>query len=215
MIPFLLTLLKYTITIYRTVWAAFWFWLKLIISLKEWVFTQNPAYTRRTLNTAFGKDQCTIEWHVKDLKISCLKNPVVESELTTLNKYYGKTAPLSTITYELVHDYLEMRIDYSEKSKFIITMYDYINKILESLLDDVHGISATSVRNHIFKIDKTNTDKLDETISDLFHHYTTQLLFLSKWTRADPQTAMAFLCTSTRLPGRDDYKKLTCVTTYL
>ena len=61
-------------------------------------------------------------------------------------------------------------------------MYYYINKILlESLSDDMWGTSAAPMRSYLFKVDKTNTDKLDTAMSDLFYHYSTvQILFLSK-----------------------------------
>jgi len=42
-----------------------------------------------------------------------------------------------------------------------------------------------------------------------------KLLYLSKRTRQDIQTAVAFLCTRVREPDTDDYKKLTKVMQYI
>uniref|UniRef100_A0A7S4ALR7 Uncharacterized protein n=1 Tax=Pseudo-nitzschia australis TaxID=44445 RepID=A0A7S4ALR7_9STRA len=87
-------------------------------------------------------------------------------------------------------------------------MFDYINEILNGLPDDVCGTAATPGQPHLFKVDETNTDKLDTETADLFHHYTAQLLFLSKGAGPNIQTAVAFLCTRVREPDIDDYKKL-------
>ena len=49
----------------------------------------------------------------------------------------------------------------------------------------------------------------------LFHHLVAKLLYLSKHTRQDIKTAVAFLCTRVREPDTDDYKKLMKVMQYL
>ena len=66
--------------IYGTVRAAHLFWLELNSSMKKWGFTQN-SYSRCTMNQMFRKDQCTIQWHIHDLKISYRNKAVVESIL--------------------------------------------------------------------------------------------------------------------------------------
>ena len=107
-----------------------------------------------------------------------------------------------------------MRIDFSSKDKVIFTMYEYINSILDTLPDDMKGFSATPARQHLFKVND-ECAKLDVATSELFHHYTAQLLFLAKRARPDLQTAVAFLCTRVTFPDTDDYKKLACVMKYL
>ena len=75
--------------------------------------------------------------------------------------------------------------------------------------------SAAPALSHLFKMDEANIDRLDTATSDLFHHCTTQLLFLSKHaSRLDIQTAVAFFCTRVRSPDTDDYKKLAYVMKY-
>ena len=66
----------------------------------------------------------------------------------------------------------------------------------------------------MFKVNSDAT-KLDDKTADLFHHYTAQLLFLSKQARPDLQTAIGFLCTRIMAPDVDDYKKLASVMKYL
>jgi len=49
---------------------------------------------------------------------------------------------------------------------------------------------------------------LDEDKAQLFHHLVAKLLYLSRRSRQDIQTAVAFLCTRVQSPDTDDYKKL-------
>ena len=57
--------------------------------------------------------------------------------------------------------------------------------------------------------------KLGDKTAYLFHHYTAQLLFLSKRATPDLQTAISFLCTQIMAPDIDNYKKLANVMKYL
>jgi hypothetical protein len=70
-------------------------------------------------NTTIEEKQCTIVWHVHNLKILHVNRKVVTTILNLLDGKYGqeivgdKRAPL-TITQGKVHDYLGMTLDYSE-----------------------------------------------------------------------------------------------------
>ena len=86
--------------------------------------------------------QCTILWHVDDIKIYRLDPAVVESILALLNKRYGKEAPL-VVTRGKVHDYLGMTLNFSVEGKIKINMQDYIKDMLEDLPKDMNGESAT------------------------------------------------------------------------
>jgi len=59
------------------------------------------------------------------------------------------------------------------------------------------------------------TQKLDEDRAQLFHHLVAKLLYLSRRSRQDIQTAVEFLCTRVQSPDEDDYKKLARVMKYL
>ena len=56
--------------------------------------------------------QCTIVWHVDDLKISHVNKKVVTKVIDLLKKEFGKEAPL-TVTRGKIHEYLGIKIDYS------------------------------------------------------------------------------------------------------
>ena len=57
-----------------------------------------------------------------------------------------------TITRGKVHKYLGMTIDYSSPGKVIFSMIDYIGKILDYILEDMKGGSATPAAHHLFDI---------------------------------------------------------------
>ena len=162
----------------------------------------------------FSKNQCTIQWYVDDLKISCQYESIIDSVQAKLSAHYGKIA-LLTVTWGIVHDYLGMRTHFSTKEKAFINMYDYINGVIDSMSDDMCRTAATQPQSHLFKVDKINTNKTDTGTADLFHYYIAKLLFFSKCSRPDIQTAVAFICTRVQEPDTDNYNKLVCVMKYL
>ena len=86
--------------------------------------------------------------------------------------------------------------------------------MLEELPTNMEGTTTTPASSHLFNTDP-GCKKLCEEQGQLFHHLVAKLLYLSKRTRQDIQTAVAFLCTRVREPDTDDYKKLTKVMQYI
>jgi hypothetical protein len=76
------------------------------------------------------------------------------------------------------------------------------------------GEAASPAANHLFTINQEPV-LLNEENSEMFHHHTAKLLFLSKIARPDIQTAVAFLTTRVRLPDEGDCKKLARCMKYL
>jgi hypothetical protein len=67
-------------------------------------------FTPLVLINGINGKQCTILWHVDDLKISHVDKEVVEYILRMLNERYGKEVPL-TVTRGKVHEYLGIVFD--------------------------------------------------------------------------------------------------------
>lgn len=190
--------------LYGTLKVALLFWKLLSKTLQQWGFIVNP-YDSCVVNKQINGSQCTILWHVDDLKISHREPNVVTSVIKRLNDEFGDKAPL-TVTRGKVHKYLGMTIDYSVPDKVVmISMKDYIKSMLDALSDDMNGESATPAGNHLFQVNE-NGVKLDEDKAIMFHHNTAKLLFLCKLTRPDIQPPVAFLCTRVKEPDQDDYK---------
>ena len=76
--------------------------------------------------------QCTILWHVDDLKMSHMDMKVLEDIIASLNKEYGKAGKLS-VTRGTVHDYLGVRMDYSTPGQVSFDMEKYLDGVLEDL----------------------------------------------------------------------------------
>lgn len=76
-------------------------------------------------NKTVNGHQCTVTWHIDDLKISCKDPTVVEDLVDKLSERYGKHKAL-TINRGKIHDYLGMILDFSDKGKVKVQMYDYI-----------------------------------------------------------------------------------------
>jgi len=198
--------------LYGTLSAAMLFWKDLSGYLGDNGFEANP-YDSCVMNKMVNDKQCTVLWHVDDLKISHEESAVTESILDILNVRYGKETPL-TVTRGDIHEYLGMTIDFSTKGKVVIRMDDYVKNMLADLPDDLQGIATTPAAEHLFKVDE-DAEPLSQEDSDLFHSVTAKLLFLCKRARPDIQTPIAFLCTRVRNPDVDDYKKLKRVICYL
>jgi hypothetical protein len=166
------------------------------------------------MNKDIDGHQCTIVWHVDDLKISHIDKDVVTSVIGIVEKEFAKHKPL-TVQRGLLHDYLGMTIDFSEKGKVMITMIDFIEKMLEEVLNDMNGEKHSPAQDHLFKVNEEDDMKLETVKRALVHRNTAKLLFLSQRARPDVQTATSFLCTRVKEVDTDDYKKLARVMQYL
>ena len=71
--------------LYGTVDASYLFWLDLSKQLTEMGFIVNP-YDNCVANKLFNGKQCTITWHVDDLKISHVDKDVVEGVVGELSR---------------------------------------------------------------------------------------------------------------------------------
>ena len=202
-----------TKALYGTCQAALLFWKNLSSFLiDELGFTLN-RYDKCVANKMINGKQCTIIWHVDDLKMSHVSADDLEKIIERLDEKYGKEAPL-TVNRGKVHEYLGMTIDFSEKGKVKFIMYDYIENLLDEAPADMSGHAATPAALHLFTINE-DAEKLSDADSDKFHHLTAKLLYLSKRARPDLQTAVAFLCKRVKQPDVDDWKKLSRCIRYL
>jgi hypothetical protein len=116
---------KLTKAVYGTLLGAILFYEKLSKQLIDWGYEPN-CYDRCTFNKMIDGNQITIQFHVDDLKISHMKQLVIDSVLNDLNKEFGTTRKPLSATTGMIHDYLGTTIDYSEMGKVKFTMYDIL-----------------------------------------------------------------------------------------
>jgi len=206
--------LKLNKALYGTLQAALLFYNDLRDFLVEELgFAVNP-YDECVANKMIDGKQCTVLWHVDDLKISHVSEAVVDSIISALNSKYGKTDKL-TETSGKIHPFLGMSLDFSEKGKFSVKMIDYVNSIITGCPEEFgEGTAVTPATNNLFQTDP-NDKKLDPEQADRFHTEVARLLFLCKRARPDIHTAVTFLTTRVKSPGVHDWKKLGRIIRYL
>ena len=153
--------------LYGTLRAALIFWRKLTSKLVEWGFVINP-YDWCVANKLINGQQCTLVWHVDDMKISHVNSKVVDNIIKTIKQEFGKEAPL-TIRRGKIHDYLGMVLDFTNPGRVAIRMEDYIRNMLTQLPEDMEGVATTPAAEYLFKVNGTPT-YLSQEEAMFFHH---------------------------------------------
>ena len=94
--------------------------------------------------------QCTIIWHVDDLKISQVEKKVVNDIIAQLNGKFHKESPLTAMGGKIL-EYLGMTLDYTSHNKVKISMYKYVDKMPTELPTDppqiIYSTSTQMQRN--------------------------------------------------------------------
>ena len=193
--------------LYGTLQAALLFWKNLSeFLINELGFVVNP-YDWCVVNKTINGKQCTVGWHVDDLKISHHDSRVVDDILHALNERYGKESPL-VITRGRVHEYLGMKMDFSKPGQVVLSMPEYIDSLIKETPSDLtKGASTTPAAGHLFTTNAEAQKLCDDQASE-YHHLVAKLLYLAKRTRPDLLLAVSFLCTRVTGPDVDDWKKL-------
>ena len=193
--------------LYGTLQAAMLFWKELAkFVTTDLGFTINP-YDSCVANKITDGKQCTILWHVDDIKMSHVSQGVLELIMKQIEAHFGREAPL-TVTRGPVHEYLGMTIDFSRPGTVQFHMKAFIDDLIaETPSELLKGMAASPAGQHLFNVNE-NCPKLSKEQAELFHHLTAKLLYLRKRTRPDIQTPVAFLTTRVSSPDHDDYKKL-------
>ena len=96
----------------------------------------------------FNDKKCTIIWHVDNLNMSHIYPDIVSSVIDDIDAECGKIAKM-TITRGKIHKYLRIPIDYYSPGKLILSMVDYIIKILNYTPEYTKGQSETPEIHHI------------------------------------------------------------------
>jgi hypothetical protein len=148
--------------------AALLFWQNLSTELKKWGFKINP-YDFCVANKTIDGKQCTVVWHVDDLKISHADAKVVTTILNLLDAKYGQEVvggerAALPISRGRLHDYLGMTLDYSKPGHIKLIMVDYVDKILEEMPKDMDGTATLPAAGYLFKI-VDGVAALDDTTS--------------------------------------------------
>jgi len=165
----------------------------------------DPCVANRYVN---GK-QHTVLWHVDDLKSSHVDPKVNDKFLLWLEKTYSsdKIGKVKAVRGK-VHDYLAMKLDYSEPGKVAIDMIDYVKNMVEDFPEELTAQGARHPwSDNLFKVDETSP-LLPKQKAEDFHTFVAKTLFVLKRSRIDVIPAVAFLSTRVKAPTEQDWFKL-------
>jgi hypothetical protein len=214
--------------VYGTMVAALLYYKKFVKSLTKQGFKLNP-YDGCVANKIVKGKQITICFHVDDCKISHECTKVVDATIKWLRAEYESIfedgSGVMKVHRGKVHKYLGMSLDFSHKGQCRVTMYDYLDGILQTFDAAVkkHGDGFKPVTKQRFKtpapdnlfVVNEDCDKLSEAVSADFHTIVAKTLYVTKRARPDTCLAIAFLTTRVRAPDTDDWEKLCHLMEYL
>jgi hypothetical protein len=194
--------------LYGCVESAQLFYLHLKSSLESIGFKINP-YDNCIFNKVVGDIQCSIAAHVDDLMITCTSEKILEDTVFSLKKIYSEI----NFNYGQSHVYLGMKFEFESGRYVELSMFKMIDEIIIKYLPE-GGTNSSTASNNLFSIDQ-NSDLLNKNEKETFHTITAKLLYLSKRSRPDILTSIAFLTTRVQSPNQSDFKKLMRVLRYL
>ena len=216
--------------IYGTMVAGLLYYRKFTSSLKERGFEMNPYDPCVWNKTNIKGKQLTICFHVDDCKISHVNVRVVDYTIDWLRKEYESIftdgSGKMKVACGKVHTYVGMTLDFTESKIVKVTMFAYIDEIVQawdkacSELEDGYVVVsgrkriATAAPDDLFKVDE-DAMKLDQAKAKAFHNLTAKMIYVAKRARPDISLAVAFLTTRVKGPDIDDWRKLRHVIEYL
>jgi hypothetical protein len=107
-----------------------------------------------------------------------------------------------------------MILDFSTRGEVIINMVTYLDEMRQGFGKDLSESANTPAAAHLFQV-REDAEKLSEDKAKKFHHTVAQGLFLSKRSRVNILTTIAFFATRVKEPDVDDWKKLVRMMRYL
>ena len=157
-----------------------------------------------------NEKQCTIVWHVDDLKISHVDSKVVDQMLDYLTSQYEE---LSTTRGDK-RTYVGMDIFFPRNGTVEIDMSSYLVEALEAFPEELDKILTSPAGNHIFEVDN-NATKLSEEKREKLHSIVAKILFVSTRGRPDLHLPISFLTSRVTKADEDDWKKLRRLMQYI
>jgi Reverse transcriptase (RNA-dependent DNA polymerase). len=137
-------------------------------------FQVNP-YDPCVMNRNIQGSQCTIAWHVDDLKISHKSQAaVVDRILRCLSDIYGDLS----ITRGNKHTFVGMDLEF-ENGQVTVGMQSYLHKSTEAFPEEItKKVDSPAAASHLYNIN-SNANKLLEHLREIFLLIVVKLLFVA------------------------------------
>jgi hypothetical protein len=126
--------------------------------------------------TEAGK-QLMVIWHVDNLMGSCEDDFKLTKFSCYLAKIYG---PKLHMHMGHKHDYLGVNMEFNEDGTLDVSMFKYLQDVIDNFPEVIRGRAATPAAAHLFKVrDEKEAQALKEEQVLAFHHTVAQLLFMA------------------------------------
>ena len=205
------TMLK---ALYGMLQSAILYYKKFKADIEEIGFKINE-YDPCVANRMVNNKHHTIVWHVDDVKSSHINSRVNDEFLKWLHVKYGSdNIGKVKATRGKVHDYLAMKLDYSEAGILKVDMTDYVKSMIQEFPQELNGKVKSPWNTNLFHVDP-KSKLLDETRSTVFHTFIMKGMFLAKRGRQDIMTGIAYLSTKVTNSSENDWWKLKRLMIYL
>jgi hypothetical protein len=180
--------------VYGTMVAALLYYKKFVKSLMKQGYKINP-YDGWVANKMVKGKQITICFHVNDCKISHESRKVIVDTIDWLQAEYESIYEDGSGAMKVhcgkVHKYLGMLLDFSHKGQCHVSMYDYVDSILEAFDSAVrryndgylkvgkcHSKSSAAPDNLV--VVNKDCKKLSDEVAVAFHTIVAKALYVTK-----------------------------------
>jgi hypothetical protein len=206
--------------LYGTMVASLLYYRKFTKSLMSVGFEIN-LYDPCVANKIVNGMQMTICFHVDDCKLSHCSSRANNNMIDWLRQEYESIfedgSGEMTVSRGRVHKYLGMTLDYTVHGQVNISMFDYVNKIINDF-DKAEpkggGTKSSTAPDNLFKVNE-DREKLQPEKAIEFHNLVAKTLYATTQARPDTCTAIAFLAKRVQAPDKDNWNKLTHLMKYL
>jgi hypothetical protein len=198
--------------LYGTMVASLLYYRKFTKSLMSVGFKIN-LYDPCVANKIVNGTQMTICFHVDDYKLSHHSSRANYNIIDWFHQEYesifedGSGKMTVSTARGRVHKYLRMTLDYTVHRRVNISMFNYVDKIINAF-DKAEpkggGTKSSAAPDNLFKVDE-----------DCENNLVAKTLYATKQARPDTCTAIAFLMMRVQAPTKDDWNKLTHLMKYL
>jgi hypothetical protein len=197
--------------IYGMLISSLLWYTKLKKDLEGINFKFNP-YDPCVANRTVNGNQHTVRFHVDDLMSSHVDPKVNDKFLAWLDKKYGSYGKVKASRGDK-HTYLGMNFDFSQKGKVQIDMKEYVAEMIDEFPIKITSTRDTPAGDDL--LSEGTGAKLDKARAEQFHTTVAKGIFVCKRARPDIHLPIAVLCTRTKAPNEDDWRKLIRVLQYL
>ena len=113
-------------------------------------FTKINPYDTCVVNKMIEEIQCTILWHVDDIKVSHKNEEVVDNILRQLEKVFGKL----TVCKGDTHKYVGMEIYFPRNGTVDITTPGYVDKLQKLFPEKLDKSRSSPAGAHLFEVNE-------------------------------------------------------------